>query len=71
MSDTLQVVLIEKLADGEMREIEERAWSSQMIIALEHANYIIVGGREYQTLEGRLNIDTGKFELLLVVMPEA
>jgi hypothetical protein len=39
-----------------------------MITALEHVNYIVVGGREFEAVEGRLNVDEGKLELLLVPM---
>lgn len=49
-------------------QIEERAWTMNMVAALEHVNYIVAGGREYETIEGRLNVDTGKLELLLVPM---
>ncbi|WP_373286342.1 hypothetical protein [Paenibacillus physcomitrellae] len=62
----MSVVLFEKLPDGEVREMEERLWSTNMIAALEHVNYLIVGGSEYETVEGRLNVDEGKLELLLV-----
>ncbi|WP_442789555.1 hypothetical protein [Paenibacillus sp. CAA11] len=60
------VKLIEKLPDGEIQELEERTWSTTMIAALEHVNYVVVGGKEYETIEGRLNVDEGKLELLLV-----
>jgi hypothetical protein len=64
----LNVVLMEKMATGELRKIEERVWSKNMITALEHVNYIVVGDREYETIEGRLNVDLGSLELLLVPM---
>lgn len=64
----MNVVLFEKLPDGELREIEERNWSPHMVAALEHVNYIVVGGKEYETVEGRLNVDEGKLELLVVPM---
>ncbi|GGA24368.1 hypothetical protein GCM10010917_06510 [Paenibacillus physcomitrellae] len=66
MEQQMSVVLFEKLPDGEVREMEERLWSTNMIAALEHVNYLIVGGSEYETVEGRLNVDEGKLELLLV-----
>ncbi|QNK59066.1 hypothetical protein [Paenibacillus sp. PAMC21692] len=68
MEQGLNVVLMEKLATGELRKIEERVWSKNMITALEHVNYIVVGDREYETIEGRLNVDLGSLELLLVPM---
>lgn len=68
MDSGMKVVLYEKKPDGELVEIEERTWTSNMIAALEHVNYIVAGGREYETIEGRLDVDTGKLELLLVPM---
>lgn len=62
----MNVKLYEKLPDGELRELEERVWSANMVAALEHVNYLVVGNREFETVEGRLNVDEGKLELLLV-----
>lgn len=62
------VILFEKKPDGELQMIEERIWSMNMVAALEHVNYLVVGGREFETVEGRLNVDEGKLELLLVPM---
>jgi len=64
----MSVILFEKMPDGELRIIEERNWSMNMVAALEHVNYLVVGGREFETVEGRLNVDEGKLELLLVPM---
>ncbi|MBH5319975.1 hypothetical protein I6N90_19425 [Paenibacillus sp. GSMTC-2017] len=66
MDQGIKVVLMEKSANGELRQIEERIWTMNMVSALEHANYIVVGNREYETIEGRLNVDLGRLELLLV-----
>ncbi|GIP47692.1 hypothetical protein D3C76_325670 [compost metagenome] len=66
MDNGLSVKLYEKLPDGELRELEERVWSANMVAALEHVNYLVVGNREFETVEGRLNVDEGKLELLLV-----
>ncbi|MFD1776902.1 hypothetical protein ACFSF2_23800 [Paenibacillus rhizophilus] len=68
MDNGMSVILYEKMPDGELNAIEERVWSSNMIAALEHVNYLVVGGREFETVEGRLNVDEGKLELLLVPM---
>ncbi|OMG49353.1 hypothetical protein BK140_12260 [Paenibacillus macerans] len=62
----MSVKLYEKLPDGELRELEERTWSVNMVAALEHVNYLVVGNREYEAVEGRLNVDEGKLELLLI-----
>ncbi|RIX49386.1 hypothetical protein D3P08_22820 [Paenibacillus nanensis] len=66
MEQGMTVVLLEKTASGALQQIEERTWSRTMITALEHVNYIVVGDREYETVEGRLNVDLGRLELLLV-----
>ncbi|MBY0009226.1 hypothetical protein [Paenibacillus typhae] len=68
MDNGMSVILFEKLPEGDLRVIEERVWSMNMITALEHVNYLVVGSREYETVEGRLNVDQGKLELLLVPM---
>nr|WP_248565482.1 hypothetical protein [Paenibacillus sp. L3-i20] len=62
----MKVVLMEKSANGDLHQIEERNWTMNMVAALEHVNYIVVGNREYETIEGRLNVDLGRLELLLV-----
>ncbi|HEY2491999.1 MAG TPA: hypothetical protein VGI33_03605 [Paenibacillus sp.] len=68
MDNGMSVILFEKMPEGVLRVIEERTWSMNMIAALEHVNYLVVGSREYETVEGRLNVDEGKLELLLVPM---
>ncbi|WP_058304070.1 hypothetical protein [Gorillibacterium timonense] len=66
MDNGIDVVLYQKLETGELFLLEERTWNTNMVAALEHINYLIVDGQEYETLEGRLNVDTNKLELLLV-----
>ncbi|MEC0372863.1 hypothetical protein P9847_03105 [Paenibacillus chibensis] len=66
MGNDMKVILTEKMPSGELRHIEERSWSMNMVTALEHVNYLVVGGQEYEAIEGRLNVDEGKLELLLV-----
>jgi hypothetical protein len=66
LDNGMSVKLYEKLPDGELRELEERVWSANMVAALEHVNYLVVGNREFETVEGRLNVDEGTLELLLV-----
>jgi hypothetical protein len=68
LDNGIKVVLLEKSVDGQLKQIEERQWSMNMVNALEHANYLIVGGEEYETVEGRLNVDQERLELLLVPM---
>lgn len=62
----MNVKMFEKMSDGNIEQIDQRAWSLAMITALEHVNYIVVSGREFETVEGRLNVDEGILELLLV-----
>ncbi|WP_223068687.1 hypothetical protein [Paenibacillus caui] len=71
MENGMNVRLVEKMPDGELRQIEERIWDANMVSALEHVNYIVVGGKEYETVEGRLNLDEGTLELLIVPMQSA
>lgn len=68
MENGMKVILFEKLPEGDLHRIEERVWSMNMITALEHVNYIVAGGREFEAVEGRLNVDEGTLELLLVPM---
>ena len=68
LNEGMNVVLFEKSPEGGLRRIEERVWNATMIAALEHVNYIVVGGKEYETIEGRLDVDQGHLELLLVPM---
>ncbi|SFB61742.1 hypothetical protein SAMN05216312_11923 [Cohnella sp. OV330] len=62
----MTVVLLEKLSDGQLRKIDERPWTRDMMNALHHVNYLTVGAKEYETIEGRLNVEQGAVELLLV-----
>ncbi|MBB6730724.1 hypothetical protein [Cohnella zeiphila] len=66
MNNDIAVILLEKLPEGDLRQIDERIWTPGMVTSLEHVNYITVGGSEYETLEGRLNLDKGKLEILVV-----
>ena len=68
MENGIVVTLYEKLPNGDLQQIDERLWSRNMVASLEHVNYVTVGGREYETLEGRLNLDKEKLEILVVLM---
>lgn len=61
----MKVYLVEKLPEGGLRNLDERNWSKTMMDALNHVNYLTVGGEEYETIEGRLNVDNGSVELLV------
>lgn len=62
----MRIVLYEKLPEGQLLHLSDRAWDDQLIQALNVANFILVGGKEYEMIEGRLNLDLQAFELLLV-----
>lgn len=68
MDNGIAVIVYEKDADGELRCIDERIWTAAMVTSLEHINFITTGKQEYKTLEGRLNLDTGKLEILVVAV---
>ena len=65
-NETIRVTLVVKEAGGELRQIDERMWNKTMLDALEHANYLTLGSSEYETVEGRLNIDSQTLELLVI-----
>lgn len=64
----ITVHLLEKQPGGDIVKIDERHWSADMLAALHHVNYLTVGGKEYETLEGRLNVDAQSIELLLAAV---
>ena len=61
-----KVVILEKQKNGELVTIDEREWTMDMVALLNHANYLTVNDAEYEMLEGRLNVNRGAFELLVV-----
>ncbi|MCY9663594.1 hypothetical protein M5X11_01170 [Paenibacillus alginolyticus] len=64
----MTITLFEKLADGQLQKISERPWDEKLIQALNVANFVLIGGKEYEMIEGRLNLDLNIFELLLVTV---
>jgi hypothetical protein len=66
----MNIVLFDKLEDGSVRKISERPWDDKLIASLEVANYLVTGGREYEMIEGRLNLDLNQFELLLAAIKD-
>ncbi|SDN22686.1 hypothetical protein SAMN04487897_102209 [Paenibacillus sp. yr247] len=64
----MNITLFEKLADGQLQKISERPWDEKLIQALNVANFVLIGGKEYEMIEGRLNLDLNVFELLLVTV---
>jgi hypothetical protein len=61
-----RVSIVEKLENDQLKTIDERDWDEKMIHMLHHVNYLLVGDKEYEMLEGRLNVDLGVMELLVV-----
>lgn len=66
----MRVILFIKNSDGELTSIDDREWTAAMIATLEHVNYLSVNNEEYQTIEGKLNVDEGHLELLVVKMQD-
>lgn len=62
------VQLIEKQSDGNLVQLDERQWSQDMIAALHHVNFLTIDGREYETIEGRLNVEKQTMELLVIAV---
>jgi hypothetical protein len=66
--ESMNITLFEKLVDGQLQKISERPWDEKLIQALNVANFVLIGGKEYEMIEGRLNLDLNVFELLLVTV---
>ena len=64
----MKIMLLEKLENGELVKHGERVWDEATIIALQHANYLLLNGKEYEMMEGRLNLDLNAFELLMIAV---
>jgi hypothetical protein len=68
VNDGMIVKLYEKQQNGDLILIDERTWNANMISSLDHVNFLTIGDQEYETVEGRLNLDKGHMELLVVPM---
>lgn len=62
----MKVIVTEKTESGELRAIDWRDWNDAMISMLNHSNFLLVNGKEYEMLEGRLNVNDQNMELLVV-----
>ncbi|SEF89993.1 hypothetical protein [Paenibacillus sp. UNC499MF] len=60
------VLIIEKLENGELKTIDERNWNATMLSLMEHANFLLVGGKEYEMIEGRLDVENQRLEVLVL-----
>lgn len=63
-----KIIITEKRESGELVAIDEREWSDAAIALLNHANYLLVNGKEYEMLEGRLNVNDQALEILAVAV---
>jgi hypothetical protein len=64
----VKVILTEKFESGELKELDQRDWSQEMLVALNNANYLLVNNKEYEMIEGRLNVSTGALEVLVIAV---
>ncbi|GIQ70247.1 hypothetical protein DUZ99_06250 [Xylanibacillus composti] len=67
---SVKIAIVEKKLSGEMKTIHEAIWNDTQISALDHANYLLVDGQEYEMLEGRLNVNSGLLEILVAAVIE-
>ncbi|WP_442601292.1 hypothetical protein [Paenibacillus sp. KN14-4R] len=61
-----QVMVYEKLKNGELSCIDERTWSTELLGLLNYTNYLTINEQEYEMIEGRINVDKEVMELLVV-----
>ncbi|MCC2684757.1 MAG: hypothetical protein K0R75_1656 [Paenibacillaceae bacterium] len=64
----VKVILSEKFETGELKELDQREWSQDMLISLNNANYLLVNNKEYEMIEGRLNVTSGSMEVLVIAV---
>jgi hypothetical protein len=62
----MKVIVMVKREVGEPEAIDEREWTQEMLASIEHANYLVVKEKEYEMVEGRLDLDKGALEVLVV-----
>jgi hypothetical protein len=66
-----RVMIIEKLDSGDLLPVDDRVWSMDMLAMMEHANFLLVNGKEYEMIEGRLNVNEGVLEILVLPVDKA
>lgn len=66
----MKVIITEKTAAGELLPIDVRDWNDQMIAMLNHSNYLLVGGKEYEMVEGRFNVNEASMEVLVLAVSQ-
>lgn len=60
------VIITEKMENGELIQVDKRVWNIEMIAMLEHSNFLLINDKEYEMVEGRLNVNLGQLELLVI-----
>ena len=66
----MKVVIMEKTEAGELVALDARDWNDQMIALMNHANYLLVNGKEYEMVEGRLNVNEPYMEVLVLAVKQ-
>ncbi|MFM9328818.1 hypothetical protein [Paenibacillus mesotrionivorans] len=66
----MKVVIMEKTEAGELVALDARDWNDQMIALMNHANYLLINGKEYEMVEGRLNINEPYMEVLVLAVKQ-
>lgn len=64
----MNVIIMEKTEAGQLVQVDTREWNETMVAMLNHANYLLVGGREYEMVEGRLNVNDQVMEILVLAV---
>ncbi len=66
----MKVVIMEKTEAGELVALDARDWNDQMIALMNHANYLLINGKEYEMVEGRLNVNEPYMEVLVLAVKQ-
>jgi hypothetical protein len=64
----MKVVIMEKMESGQLVQVDNRDWSDTMVAMLNHSNYLLVDGKEYEMVEGRLNVNDQVMEILVLAV---
>lgn len=66
----MKVVIMEKTEAGELVALDARDWNDQMLAGMNHANYLLVNGKEYEMVEGRMNVNEPYLEILVLAVKQ-
>lgn len=64
----MKVIIMEKLESGQLVQVDSRDWNDTMVSMLNHANYLLVSGKEFEMVEGRLNVSEQVMEILVLAV---